>query len=128
MKIRYGFVSNSSSSNFVCMGVGVNSNEIKKENELELIRLFGCKPEDGLYEALEKLKEVKYTCGEPSELLSGKNLFIGNCFTWSNDNPEGFSWDIDRLMTDDQRKELVQVCCVLGIPYKLKLYAGVLYN
>lgn len=126
MKIRNGFVSNSSSSNFICIGVGFDSSEIEKKNENNFIRLCGCKPSDGLYEALETLKEIKCTGGE-SDGLCGEDMFIGNVFTWSDEDPDGFSFDIDKLITEAQKRELKDVCSVLGIPYKIKLYAGVLH-
>lgn len=79
MKIRSGFVSNSSSSSFVCYGISIDLDELKKA--------LGVKEEDDVLYAIEEALEKKYpgfSAGNPYDDYS--DIYIGRKYTSMKDD------------------------------------------
>lgn len=78
MKIRQGFVSNSSGSSFVCYGYETKEKDLSKDILIKLCEAF-IDDKDVLNEATEKLNEEELELYEIFEYLEKGDLFVLYC-------------------------------------------------
>lgn len=106
MKIRMGFVSNSSSSSFCIYGCTVNKNfgiDILTEKAIELLKSKDFIEDDEItdnYEAMEKIPVPFTWCGEEGYIA------IGNSPWEMNDNETKLEF---QKRTEDQIKEYFKI-------------------
>jgi len=115
MRIRNGFVSNSSSSSFIVFGIKVTEAQVKKW-EASMIKIRELGDEFDLYEFCESI-------GTPAHSINGKYV-IGHTIAqfYDDDMPEEEEADIQKIMRSNEIQELSKIT---GIPIEdMRIHIG----
>jgi len=90
MKVKFDFVTNSSSSSFVVMGSNISEDDVPKDMIKEALEKHGLNIEDDKYEVLEncieeliKGSQLDYSYGSPYD---DDNIMVGIHYTNMKDN------------------------------------------
>jgi hypothetical protein len=115
MKIRNGFVSNSSTSSFVCIGYRIKNTE---ENQLKLAEIVKGSPlteeeKDQLYEIFQDCNDVH---------INEYDIYLGFCERGNENSVDEFEFDIDEISKSTEKFREA-----FGFGKKPKLYCGTEY-
>lgn len=129
MKVRIGFVSNSSSSSFIIRGMKLKSDEIIKALNISQEEIDDFNENDGdIYEFLYyKLSDCGFSVEVDGNYFGGKDystLIVGKSIGYMEDG------EVVELPdhTSDQDKELLEKFEAIGIQGTLKTYLQMVSN
>jgi len=122
MKIRHGFVSNSSTSSFILAGIAIDDAVAPDTEEavISVARDLGITDPEQCFDFFDVLSRMGVTRWYDDE----KSLFyVGVSLGDIEDRV--IAVDPDNIyMPPDVSEKLLKICARLGIPYKINVYAG----
>jgi hypothetical protein len=117
MKIRNGFVSNSSSTSFVCIGVMIDMDVIGENKAL--FEKYDLEMDEGEYELMEKV------CHKTGlQFIGGDgDFYVGRVIEFNDEDPQEPE-EIEFDLKSAKYKSLKTFCEELGVEFNVKTYAG----